>query len=37
MAIDLNDKIAAYHRNIGAAYYSLKKYPEALASHSKAI
>ncbi len=33
----MNPKIPAYHRNLGAAQYKLKKYSEAVKSHDEAI
>lgn len=36
-AIEINSKVPAYHRNLGAAYYKLKKYQNAIESHDKAI
>ena len=36
-AIEIDPKVAAYHRNVGAAYYKLKDYKQAIESHSKAI
>ena len=29
-AIAINDQIPAYHRNLGAAHYSLKNYKKAI-------
>lgn len=36
-AIDLEPAVPAYHRNLGAAYYKLKKYEDAIIEHDKAI
>lgn len=36
-AIEFNSSIPAYHRNLGAAFYSLKKYEFAVECHQKAI
>jgi len=36
-AIEINPKVAAYHRNLGAAYYKLKDYDKAIQSHNRAI
>ena len=36
-ALEINDSVAAYHRNLGAALYTLKQYENAISSHSKAI
>jgi len=36
-AIEINPKVAAYHRNLGAAYYKLKDYDKAIQSHNQAI
>ena len=36
-AININDQIPAYHRNLGAAYYSLKNYNKAINEHTTAI
>lgn len=36
-AIKLNEEIPAYHRNLGAAYYTIEKFPQAILSHTKAI
>ena len=33
----MNNKVPAYHRNLGAAYYNLKKYPLAIQEHGLAI
>jgi tetratricopeptide (TPR) repeat protein len=37
IAIELNEKVPAYHRNLGAALYNLKNYPNAVEEHSIAI
>ena len=29
-AIEIDNKVAAYHRNLGAAYYKLKQYEKAI-------
>jgi tetratricopeptide (TPR) repeat protein len=36
-AIEIDPNVAAYHRNLGAAYYKLKDYERAIESHNKAI
>jgi tetratricopeptide (TPR) repeat protein len=36
-AIEIDPKVAAYHRNLGAAYYKLKDYERAAECHSRAI
>lgn len=33
----MNNKVAAYHRNLGAAFYKLKNYEKAIESHNRAI
>lgn len=36
-AIEINPKVAAYHRNLGAAYYKNKDYENAIECHNRAI
>lgn len=36
-AIEIDDSVAAYHRNLGAAFYKLKQYEKAIESHNRAI
>ena len=36
-AIDMDPKVPAYHRNLGAAYYKLKQYEKAVSCHDQAI
>jgi tetratricopeptide (TPR) repeat protein len=36
-AIQINPNVAAYHRNIGAGYYSVKEYEKAIQHHLRAI
>jgi tetratricopeptide (TPR) repeat protein len=36
-AIEINPKVPAYHRNLGAAYYKSKDYERAIESHNRAI
>ena len=36
-AIELDGRVAAYHRNLGAAFYKLKQYEKAIESHNRAI
>jgi len=36
-AIEIDNQVAAYHRNLGAAYYKLKDYEKAVESHERAV
>ncbi len=36
-AIDIDSKVPAYHRNLGAAFYKLKQYEKAIECHDQAI
>jgi tetratricopeptide (TPR) repeat protein len=36
-AIEIDPKVPAYHRNLGAAHYKLKNYDKAIECHNKAI
>lgn len=36
-AIEIDPGVAAYHRNLGAAYYKLKQYEKAIECHNRAI
>jgi tetratricopeptide (TPR) repeat protein len=36
-AISLNPYVPAYHRNLGAGYYSQKEYLKAIESHLRAV
>lgn len=36
-AIEINPKVPAYHRNLGAAYYKVKDYQRAIDCHNRAI
>ena len=37
VAIELRPQVAVYHRDIGAAYYSLKNYEKAIEHHQRSI